>query len=137
MIVAVITLKPEIMGVPLSEQMVTPAVSQAHSRWLKGFGAQLFAYASLLGIGVISGLRHRLVEDTVNDSMALATIAAFAVTLFGGIALSLAAIVVNGKMEWKTKLVAVLCSLVLFVSCFAFFFLIAMTLFVPYGMMMD
>ena len=127
----------ETMGVSLSEQIVVPAVSQVRSRWLKGFGAQLVGYISLLCIGVVSGLRYRLVEDTVNESMALATIIVFAATLFGAIALSLTAIVVSGEMEWKTKLVAVLCSLVLFVSCFAVFCLIFMTLFVPYGMMMD
>ena len=76
-------------------------------------------------------------EDTINDNIALATAGVFAVTLVGSMIFSLAAIVTSRELKTTTKLLATLCSLVLFVSVFAVFYVIAVVLFVPQGMIMD
>ena len=76
-------------------------------------------------------------EDTINENIALATAGVFAVTLVGSMIFSLAAIVTSRELKTTTKLLATLCSLVLFVSVFAVFYVIAVVLFVPQGMIMD
>ena len=121
----------------LSEELNEHHVPLVYPRWLKGFGIQLVAYISVLLIGFFAGFRHLNEESSVTATIALATAIGFAVTLVGSIIFCLATIVTSRELKFTSKLMAVLCSLVLFLSVFAVFYLIAMAMFVPVGMYID
>jgi len=77
------------------------------------------------------------VEGTIDERIANATLGMFAILLLGSITFSLAAIVMCRDINLVTKLLAIISSCALFFLCFVVFYVVAIYLFVPQGLIMD